>query len=53
MQKQMRRSFVSASLYTMLDSGVAAARDPKGERERRSRVGGFKCLESVCTAFNC
>lgn len=49
MQKQMRRSFVSASLYTrtMLDSGVAAARDPKGERERRSG-GEESSVQRVC-----
>lgn len=45
MQKQMRRSFASASLYTMLDSGVAAARDPE---EERGETEGIKCLESVC-----
>lgn len=45
MQKQMRRSSASAALYTMLDSGVAAARDPKGKRGERV---GIKCLESVC-----
>lgn len=45
MQKQMRRSFASASLYTMLDSGVAAARDPEGEgRESGNQV--FR--ECVC-----